>query len=492
MISEEIMSNKELILVIENDESWREKLKEILLSYGEDREIIKLGYNDFITAYNKNHSFDNVAYCFVDLELGPKSNREMNDTWGLDKVLPHIRRLAPWIPVACLSMYIDNDFPGIIYDLSFSDFDVFYPKRIIYDQEHKKTNPDFNQNKWQNMLQQLSIKRVATMSGRSVEEIKRLLNDSKNMKLTLSESTQPKITEFGEGKFKEGLALMDFGSLELSINELVQGFSGINVGKLSAYGRDDKGEIHSYWLIKWGKPIRKLAEEAEAHHRMFQRGIDRSLQVPQLHHKAISWNGMGYLAYSYEDKALTALEFVHKNEVKGLVPHMNKITSSLYSKSHKGSVSPRRELEKWCGVLNDKELEALGNDNLNHPLESTFALIHGDLHLRNILITDGKPTLIDFARSDSGPIVIDLAKLLIDILVFCEDAQQIKSEMFKWDTIKTSSLGCLLSVFEKYVPASDDIKFFELAIKAYALKYLTYPDVKEDRKKAISEALRVK
>lgn len=189
------------------------------------------------------------------MELGPASDKNINDTDGLEKVLPQIRKLAPWIPAACISRFITGS-SEIIGPLSESDFDGIYPKEII--SKGTITHPEFNAQRWFDMLRGMKIKRVAAMTGMTVDHINDLLRNSEGIKLKLSE--------------------------------------GINNEK----------EINEQKIIQ--------------------------------------------------------------------------------------------------------------KDLLQHPLEVTKALIHGDFHLRNILIKDNSPKLIDFARSDYGPIAIDAAKLIIDII----------------------------------------------------------------------------
>jgi hypothetical protein len=97
--------------------------------------------------------------------------------------------------------------------------------------------------------------------------------------------------------------------------------------------------------------------------------------------------------------------------------------------------------------------------------------------------------LIDFARSDFGPITIDLAKLMVDILVFCEK-DKIQLGMFQWDGLMDTSLSKILNIFNKYLTAPDDKKFFNMALRAYANTYLTYPDVAKEVKTVIENILK--
>ncbi len=419
---------------------------------------------------------------------------------------PHIRKLAPWIPSACISIWLSRQ-PEIIGRLSVADFDAVYPKSIITmernesikDKKHTdskvstdsefRTHPEFNQQRWEKMLNEMMIKRVASMTGRTVKHVNSLLENSSEIEFVLSTSIKEKLNEHDLEKFKKGLVLMDFGGTKISVDEIISGFSEVNVVKVGVYRNDSKGQTHSYWLIKWGTSIRKLSEEVSAHRLMFKGGLNRRLLVPQLYPNVLYWDGFGFIAYEFEKDALTALELIQQESINSLKSHLKVIADNLYSGASLKPFSPSEELSKWCGLDIDKQ-EIIKDDLLKHPMEITGSLIHGDFHLRNILIKDNSPTLIDFARSDFGPVAVDLAKLVIDILVFCAQAE-IKAEVFKWDyLIKKSSLSEILRVYENYLKEKDDKKFFEIALLAYANKYITYADVDEPVKDSLRKAIK--
>jgi hypothetical protein len=210
------------------------------------------------------------------------------------------------------------------------------------------------------------------------------------------------------------------------------------------------------------------------------------LQVAQLHPNVICWDNIGYIAYGFEKDANTALETIKNSGILGFIPSMEKIAHGLYSTKKIAPLHPRDEVKRWCQL--DELKYSKFNATLSHPVEATTTLIHGDLHLRNILIKNGRTTLIDFAKSNLGPIVIDFAKLTIDILAFCMK-EEIKPDFFDWDGLKKSSLKDLLQMFEIYMTAKDDKRFFDIALYAYASTYLTYPDVEHDVKEAIESVL---
>lgn len=113
-------------------------------------------------------------------------------------------------------------------------------------------------------------------------------------------------------------------------------------------------------------------------------------------------------------------------------------------------------------------------------------MIHGDLHLRNLMICRNRPLLIDFARSDVAPIALDAGKFLIDAAVWLSDPEDLGSPPTV-ACIKDSKLGSAFSVFEPYLLRTDDIRLLEVAIRAYAYRYSSYRDVPEQTREKLKK-----
>lgn len=208
--------------------------------------------------------------------------------------------------------------------------------------------------------------------------------------------------------------------------------------------------------------------------------------MPQLHPNVVFWNNIGYTVYGFERDARTALETIRSNDLAAIIPGVEKIASHLYLNKKICPIHPRDEAKRWCKFDEAKHPDF--SKKLSQTMETTIALIHGDLHLRNILIRNETATLIDFARSNLGPIAIDMAKLTIDILIFCK-SEEIKPGVFSWERLEQGPLKELLDVFNKYLTAKDDKSFFEFSLYSYASTYLTYPDVDSDVKKKLESLI---
>lgn len=478
------MNTTEKILIIENDIAWRDQFEKILRTIGETREIQKVDFTEFMNLFKQADHFDGIGYCFVDLELGPGSDSRINDRWGHEKVLPHVRRLAPWVSVACISRYITGQ-AEIVGELSTSDFDGIYPKQII--SEGNRTHPEFNKKCWMDILLNLKIKRNASLTGRSVTELNELFREAHKAKLNFDDAARESVEETGEEEFRQAISLLGLNGTHISLDEIVTGFSGIYVGKLGVYGESEKGPNHSYWLLKWGSPIRKIAHEVDAHRRLLRKGLERRLQVPLLHNNVINWGGFGLIAYGFEEDAKTALETISESGIPAFAPILRRTVKHLYGRGRRVlPISPRDTLHSWW-KLDVDEQKSIPSELMCHTLEVTHAMIHGDFHLRNILIKEDQATLIDFAKSDYQPIAIDAAKIIIDALVFA--ISEIPEDAFEWFTLKASPIQELVEIFEEFLTGRDDKSFLQIALRAYAAKYLDYPDVADGRKDQLRRTL---
>ena len=473
------------ILVIENDTSWFAQFKKIIQLLGESREIDRIDFSEFQVSYKSAESFKDIDYCFIDIELGPAINPDINDMWGYEIVLPRIRQYAPWLPCACISRYLTGK-PEIIASLGVLDFDGIYPKKVIT--EGSITNPNFNAERWEEMLYEMSIKRISSITGNSVFLIKSLVDNYNQYNINLSDGVKSKGIIKNEDNFKQLLSILNLGGTRISVDETKPGFSGAEMVRFASYGEDENGKIQSYWILKWSHNIIKLEKESLANRLLFMRGLHRSLMVPMLYPHVINWKGIAYIIYPFENEATTALEYLRDNMISSLQVHLSEICKGLYSHNTINSVSPSDILIKWCN-LSKEILASLYLHGIERNYEITSTLIHGDLHLRNIMISSARPVLIDFARSSVGPIAVDAAKLTIDTLVFISPHIINTTSLSYEGILEEADIGCIIKPFVSYLTQQDDKKMFDLALIAYAITYSTYSDVSDNIRKELDTSI---
>jgi hypothetical protein len=478
---------EERILLVDDLLAWAKDFVDILHdAAGERRAVDIQDVDEFMASFRSAQQFEQYGICLVDLELrgGTKPNAA-GDFLGLTQVLPSIRRLAPWMPVACISRYIANDSP-IIAELSTSDFDFFSPKGMMV-VDATVPHPEFNPKHWKESLRAMQLKRIASTTGRSVDELKVAINSRRTIET--DSSVEASLTSLGLTKevFAEALAVLGIEGSEFLVESLQPGFSGVNVARLRAHGYADGEPIYAYWLLKWGRPFWKIEEELQAHRRFLCRGLERTLQVPQLHAHVVPWRGAGYAAYAFEKEARLAIELVRAGSIDALEGPFRAIANGLYSNAKRlKPVKVRPLLSHWV-ALSDAELNYILPDGWPDSCDVTWSLLHGDLHLRNIFVNNSAPALIDFARSNFGPVAIDVAKALIDALIVGLPATCPRSLTI--EAFKASKLQPLLAAFEPYLSAPQDIIFANAALRSYAYKYTTYSDVNSDAREALQRLL---
>lgn len=471
----------ERILVVEDNNMWPKRLALILERLGERRQVEICDIDSFAAKFKTSADFEGVSICIVDLELSGDGGTVANDVKGMTEILPRVRALAPWMPIACISRYVEAD-KSIVADLSVTDFDLFAAKSLIGSES--RTHAEFNADMWRNMLLSMQTKRVAWLTGRSPGEVSSCL--ANKPELTLDDRTKQAVENLGvtRDSFRRGLCVLGLGASEIAVEALEPGFSGLQVSRVRAMGHSEQEAISAHWLVKWGRPISKLSHEAIAHRRHFLHGLNRAVQIPQFHPNAIVWDGIGYLAYAFERDTETALSVAMREGLGSLRTAIEEVCEALYSSARKKAVVGREQVVSWTAPSNSDD--ATGAFGLDAGIqEVSWSLIHGDMHLRNIFIRTGRPTLIDFARSAPGPIAIDAAKLVIDTLAFVPQANSDSLASFSVSGLESSELAPVFEPFEDHLKASGDAALLSAALNAFSQRYLAYPDVSDRAKTAL-------
>ena len=265
-------NHKERILVVEDNTQWAKSLGKLLRDVGESREMEICDIDVFKARFPTGRDFEDIAVCLTDLELAGDSGSGPSDTIGLTEVLPSIRAVAPWVPVGCITRWVSEDI-SIVKTLSESDFDVFLAKKMFI--EDKRTYREFNADIWQGMLQAMQIKRVASLTGRSVHKVKQDIAGGATLTLDKRAKELVASTNISIESFGAGLAALEMDGSEVAIESMQPGFSGLHVSRVRVTGHSGDEHVSAHWLLKWGRPIYKLAEEAAAHRRYFRRGLDQ-------------------------------------------------------------------------------------------------------------------------------------------------------------------------------------------------------------------------
>jgi hypothetical protein len=489
------MSRK--ILVVEDNAPWFEGFRRLLISVGETREVINCStVVNFIKKFPNSRSFLEIDICVTDLELGivtKGSDKDPSDIKGLDKILPHVRLIAPWLPVICISRFLGTS-GAATAKLSCSDFDAFFPKSYIGSAPTEELGFDgtdeltlipahtFHENSWEEIETKSWLNRVSRSIGVKLNELTSLYQKRDELEvLTDGEvNTQMEYFSYSKRNLEAVISCFNFGCQRIGVSCFQHGMSGLFIATIEARDMRPNSPVEAKWLLKWGNKTDKLQKETEAHKLIFKRGISRRIQTPLLFPNPIYYKGIGFIAYYFEDKTQTALDYIKEYGLEAFTPLYKKIVNGLY-RIEFDAVSDLKELLSTFCLSNVESYATLFECEVSHVKKLKMSNIHGDFHLRNILVGEEQEvTLIDFANSQPGPVVVDIAKFIVDFVAFCKIKPP---KSFIWEDFEANNGQELLRVLDESLNLNEiDKKFFSIAALAFCQRYQEYDDVSDEKK----------
>lgn len=487
--------DKRPIVVVENDRSWLEDnlTKLIVEECGFEGEI-----DDLTKSWSSPAGLARLRasqLAILDLELGAATGGGITDMRGRDDVLPVFRREARWVPIVLMSQYVtNNDF--LLADLTPSDFDAVVGKRFITD---SRTIPSV----WRQFVRKCSLRRVASLTGRSMGELEYLLSNCPA--LEYGHGVREQIDGWSESDFREVMSLLDLGAPRLVIDRLIQGFSGVSVFRVVAEGQGATRK----WLLKTSRAVAKVDGEARAHRAMVQDGLTRMVTVPLLWHAAVCWKDCAVIAYEFEDDSETLLDCALRIGTLEALELVAPSLELLFEGTYPSYVVPRSQLRPIAPKTLDDDLTAGVYDSVVSPvirdddaadrIDASKRLrvgrVHGDLHARNILVASKKGVFIDFAHfrpaSERGVPLCDIAKLFVDLSAFATPPWSVPS-LCSGKVLEDERVARLL----KRIGAIDNGRaneserdFFGDACACLMASYLEYDDVPTTVRESFKTAL---
>jgi len=485
------------ILIIENDHAFVRALKEFLSKeFHETDEVIAFHeFEEFEEAANTRKFFDDISLALTDLELGPGRTDLPTDFEGRDRVLPKLRSVAPWIPTILVSRYVIGNMAAVTpfgFDAALSK-DWFGPE------------PNYR-NEWGKLRYYATLNRNAALTGRAVKELEILL--ARPLVLEYGAGLNPIINKVGHDHLQQTLQLMDLGGEKVVFDELVMGYSGLNVVKATVESKTRR----TCWLLKFGSPTRKLNEELQAHRRMFVNGLTRRFSVPPFWWFPIFWKNIGVIAYEFEPESESFLSLIKRMGYKKAFEDMRPAFTELYRGSTSTQIVPRKVLSKQFDALEQLPsgqsygliVDAIRTKQANSALDTSLHVIsgcqHGDLHTRNILISAKGTTFIDFAHyrsaEDGGIPLLDLVKLLVDCWVLdaaTDPDRWSASDIVSGRILNSNSVRSLTELFSdshKDEFSEDEVRFFTLAARCCLALDTSYPEVDRVKREEALNAIR--
>lgn len=483
------------ILIIENNTSEAPSLASRLNRELKDPRPVDIFYPDFQKKDDLGFSaiaFDEYDVVLLDLELGSTAPKPPGDKFGRDVVLRYLRTHARWIPVILLSAYLGSD--DNVAECSTYGFDGLLSKEFFGSNNFYAA--------WPKIDRQANLCRVASLTGRDVFQLRDELEGQSPP--PWGETLKQQIKSIGEDTLLELLRLAGLAAREVPpLEHIEQGYSGSLVFR----ARCERGGRVANWLVKVSQEPAKLDREISRHRIVFLDGVTRRVTVPPLWWAPIVAGSTGLIAYEFERDSKSLLEFIQDNSLKEGLEVVQPALAELYGEIRTTPITPLVELTQHFGKLDVIKgipqesvvfafANHLPNDDLDQPLTLRYGRHHGDLHARNVLISDLGPAIIDFAHYVSydgkepghGIPLLDLAKLSVDLWV--NECFSDTEELLSGKALESRDLHPIIDLFirdKSDGPNPEEVKFFGMAVQCHFAKYLSYPELPDDVRVRIRE-----
>lgn len=438
--------------------------------------------------------FDRYDLALIDLELFPTKASiyyEPGDLRGGTEVLPYLREEAPWLPVLAESrLYLKEAEHFLALAGSFG-FDGHLPRDMF-----RKGMID--KNMWDFFMQSASDLRKRSLVGEKVWQHRQIptIEASAEAEITLNSRTND---------WKVLIEYLFCFSRRVVLNQLRGGFSGADVFKTYVRSPFEDGGSEGEWLVKVSNSPWKLHQETQAHLTMLRRGIDFARMVPLLWNDVIVHDRTAAIAYQFATNTKEASEVLEEGmSPVELCVRLNPMLKRFYRNTRKERSIIGKLVSEWgptsemltraSAALSKSQVKeltkhaALKHERgaLAEDVEYQRCLIHGDLHLGNIMI-GSQDVLIDFARSDDGPIAIDAAKFISDLLLRMPSLRD--EELPTWETPKGLSQKIFGTLQESFSFNTGDTRIFSVFLALNLAVSLQYKDITKETKTWIRSVL---
>lgn len=449
-----------------------------------------------------NAQLDSYDIALIDLQLYDPIGKmyNLNNLSGGMYVLPYLRKNAPWLPVIAFSRLFSDENPETHALAGSFGFDGHIP-RIIFPQ--KKINREL----WRTIVDQATLLRKRAIMGTefSYEKAHAIGND----KIACDPSELKDMLTNNFPAWEKLIKECFYYGDQIILTSIPGGFSGAVTLRSEVIEKKVGKGTSGSWLVKISKSPWKLNLEVKAHLEAIRSGQEYARTVPLLWNGVVVENGIGLIAYQFAKNTKVALECITdaksaamlcvelKSMFTGMYPtekiddkqgiELNKLFATWF---------PLELLKRTANRFHESDFKntllAIADgktvQNIPNVLKPNYCWLHGDLHLRNILIGD-RNLLIDFARSQMGPLVLDLAKFASDLLLRVGELRTNDFPVFL-----ENENQCLLKVLNPinsiFNLNAHDMILYNLLLKIYLAIAINYPDVDDNAKAWIIEKLR--
>ena len=499
------MNNKPHILLVDDITSTRDDVETALIEIGMAPTF------EFITPESRKKSvevelpkrseLDRFDIALIDLELYVPidGQHDLENLAGGTKVLPYLRKNAPWLPSVAVSKLLSEQ-DGAVQALAGSfGFDGHIPRNMF-------PLGKIYRNFWGKIENQAVLLRKRAVLGAEFDPEKAQAISDESIICDSAELKDKLNKEFP--LWREVMKDSFYYGDQIILSSIPGGFSGAVTLKTEVIEKKIGKGTDGYWLVKISKSPWKLNMEVKTHIEAIRSGQEYARTVPLLWNGVVVENRIGLIAYQFAKNTKVALECLSdansasklcdelKTMFNGLYPH-EKIDDKEGIEFHKfiDIWFSSEKLKKAAGHLQDKGfqqtlLAIVDGKTVNKipgALKPKLCWLHGDLHLRNILIGE-RNVLIDFAKSKMGSLVLDLAKFASDLLLRVDELRTDGLPVFMEN--KNLPLLQVLHPINSLFKFNDhDIILYNLLLKIYLAIALDYPDVDDKAKEWVIKKL---
>ena len=439
--------------------------------------------------------FDGYDLALVDLELFPLEdyvNLIPGDLRGGYEILPYIRREAPWLPVIGYSQHFKRAIERFLPIACSFGFDGYLPRGLFRDK-------GVTQALWDEIYTQAKLVRSRSILGETFSE-----SAAESVEIACSVETRGEL----DRRFAnwEPLLRRLFHFVKRVVLEPLRGgWSGAAVFRAFARQAVSLGEKEGQWLVKISLSPGKLHEEVQAHLRMMRSGMEYARNVQLLWAGTVVEDAVGAIAYQFALGTQEAAELLVEGtkDARAICERVAKILNGFYgvtvereigasvlrtwSPSAESLLNAVKKIEPGATatLLHSLAMNA-SNPSIDKAIQFHQSLIHGDLHLGNIMLGE-RDVLIDFARSKVGPLAVDVGRLATDFVI------RVPALREAVPTIRGSH-GPFGKVFKIVADSlnlmEDDYTLAELFFRIFLAQHLNYESVPADTKNWIISVLK--
>lgn len=424
---------------------------------------------------------------FLDNELfTPENDAEYDgpDLRGGSEILPYVRSEAPWIPVIGYSHLLggrktERVPPTALPLITGFGFDVCVGRNVL------ANSPLMTRGLWNQIIKWAEQRRLESVVG----PLMGLPDKEPDVVVSthLKEDLDARIPNWQQ------LVVNCFRfASKVTLEEVRNGYSGAIVFRAFVVQSLDGESKEGEWLLKISDNPWKLHRELRAHQIAARSGLDFARITPLLWREIVKVGRWAAIAYQFACGTLQAGSlFPDGAQRDRVLKALSALLSGLYpAEPRTERVYADQVVSEWFGscppkipsgeplseIARERIEEFFGSGVVNQrSLKVKHCMVHGDLHLDNVMVGPSSGVLIDFARSRCAPLAVDAAKLIMDFLIRTVEFRGNVVPM--WNNVEQPVHELILAIDQVFDFDADDRELFFILLTSNLISALSFrPD----------------